>query len=104
MVSGGGRVVSPFMKPLTPTFQPLIGHYEPSAEQLADGRFLVVEDEKTSPFSLVSISAGGGCSSTPLMPPAQAGEPSWQLNDLVALRLDSAGYVYASTDNGNRSG
>ena len=37
-------------------FLPLTGLYEPSAIQgLADGRFLVVEDEKEHPFSLVTI-------------------------------------------------
>ena len=54
-------------------FQTLTGLYEPSAiQQLADGRFLVVEDEKSHPFSLVTISAAGGVSSTPLLPPDAA--------------------------------
>jgi len=35
------------------TFLPLTGLYEPSAiQQLSNGRFLVVEDEKEHPFSL----------------------------------------------------
>ena len=43
-----------------PTFQPLTGIYEPSGiQQLPDGRFLVVEDEKQHPFSLVTIGAAG---------------------------------------------
>ena len=38
-----------------PIFQPLTGIYEPSAvQQLPDGRFLVVEDEKQHPFSVFS--------------------------------------------------
>ena len=50
-------------------FLPLTGLYEPSAIQgLADGRFLVVEDEKEHPFSLVTIGPNGSVSSTPLSP------------------------------------
>jgi len=78
-------------------FQPLTGLYEPSAiQQLADGRFLVVEDEKSHPFSLVTISAAGGVSSTPLLPPA-GDDATWKLDDLEALALDRAGVVYALT-------
>lgn len=79
-------------------FQPLTGLYEPSAiQQLPDGRFLVVEDEKKYPFSLVTISAAGGVSSTPLLPPEQGDDAVWKLDDLEALALDRAGYVYALT-------
>ena len=78
-------------------FQPLTGLYEPSSiQQLADGRFLVVEDEKRHPFSLVTISAAGEVSSTPLLPPA-GDDAAWKLDDLEALALDRAGYVYALT-------
>jgi hypothetical protein len=78
-------------------FQPLTGLYEPSSiQQLADGRFLVVEDEKSHPFSLVTISAAGDVSSTPLLPPA-GDDAAWKLDDLEALALDRAGYVYALT-------
>jgi len=78
-------------------FQPLTGLYEPSSiQQLADGRFLVVEDEKSHPFSLVTISAAGDVSSTPLLPPA-GNDAAWKLDDLEALALDRAGYVYALT-------
>ena len=81
-----------------PMFQPLTGLYEPSAiQQLADGRFLVVEDEKNHPFSLVTISAAGDVSSTPLLPPEQGDDAVWKLDDLEALALDRAGYVYALT-------
>lgn len=79
-------------------FQPLIGLYEPSAiQQLADGRFLVVGDEKKYPFSLVTIGAAGGVSSTPLLPPEQGDDAVWKLDDLEALALDPEGYVYALT-------
>lgn len=41
-------------------FLALTGLYEPSAiQQLADGRFLVVEDEKQHPISLLTISPSG---------------------------------------------
>lgn len=79
-------------------FQPLSDIYEPSAiQQLADGRFLVVEDEKKHPFSLEAISAAG-VSSMPLLPPTEAGTgAAWKLNDLEALALDRLGYLYALT-------
>ena len=88
--------MSPKVKPI---FKPLTGLYEPSAiQQLADGRFLVVEDEKKHPFSLVRISGDGHVSSTPLLPPAApADEPAWKLDDLEGLALDRAGFVYAIT-------
>jgi hypothetical protein len=41
--------------------------YEPSAiQQLPDGRFLVVEDEKTHPLSLLAIRPDGATERTPL--------------------------------------
>ncbi len=51
-----------------PAFQPFTGIYEPSAiQQLPDGRFLVVEDEKSHPLSLVTIGADGSCGSKRLV-------------------------------------
>ena len=92
----------------TPAFLPLTGLYEPSAiQQLADGRFLVVEDEKQHSFSLVTISASGDVKSTPLSPGwFQSGNPVWKLDDLEGLALDGLGYLYAVTshsrdDDGN---
>ncbi len=81
------------------SFLPLTGLYEPSAiQQLADGRFLVVEDEKQHSFSLVSISSDGNVKSTPLGPGwFQSGNPFWKLNDLEGLALDNLGYLYAVT-------
>ncbi len=83
----------------TLTFQTLTGIYEPSAiQQLADGRFLVLEDEKQHPFSLVTISPAGSVSSTPLSPGSQAaGDALWKLDDLEAVALDRSGYIYAMT-------
>lgn len=83
----------------TMKFLDLTGVYEPSAiQQLPDGRFLVVEDEKQFPFSLVSIGQDGGVSSAPLHTgPSKAGETPLKLDDLEALALDPSGYVYALT-------
>jgi len=82
-----------------PTFLPLTGLYEPSAiQQLPDGRFLVVEDEKRHPFSLVTIDASGRVRRTSLSPGwFQSGDPFWKLNDLEGLALDASGYLYAVT-------
>lgn len=79
-------------------FQPLTGVYEPSAiQQLADGRFLVAEDEKEFPFSLVTINSAGVTNARPLLPPLQGDDAAWKLDDLEALALDRAGYIYALT-------
>ena len=80
-------------------FLDLSGVYEPSAiQQLPDGRFLVVEDEKQFPFSLVSIGLDGQVSSTPVSTgSSKTGEASLKLDDLEALALDPSGYVYALT-------
>jgi hypothetical protein len=84
--------------PLNTVFQPLTDLYEPSAiQQLADGRFLVVEDEQKYPFSLVTIDVAG-VRSAPLLPPVETDcSAAWKLDDLEALTLDQAGYVYALT-------
>jgi len=80
-------------------FLALTGIYEPSAiQQLADGRFLVVEDEKQHPFSLVTIHPDGGVSSTSLSPGLmEAGDAFWKLDDLEGVTLDRSGYIYATT-------
>ena len=50
-------------------FQPLTGIHEPSGiQQLADGRFLVVEDEEQHPFSVVTIDRDGAVITTALKP------------------------------------
>lgn len=83
----------------TMKFLDLSGVYEPSAiQQLPDGRFLVVEDEKQFPFSLVSIGLDGRVSSAPLSTEsANSGDASLKLDDLEALALDPSGCVYALT-------
>lgn len=84
-------------------FLALTGIYEPSAiQQLPDGRFLVVEDEKTQPFSLVTIHADGSVASSPL---ATTTPDFNELDDLEGLAMDSAGFIYAITSHSrNKSG
>lgn len=81
------------------SFRPLTGIYEPSAiQQLPDGRFLVVEDEKDYPFSLVWFDENGQVDSSPLnAETADFGAGLGKLDDLEALALDQAGQVYAIT-------
>lgn len=83
----------------TPEFRTLTGLHEPSAiQQLPDGRFLVLEDEKEHPFSLVAIGPDGAVASTPLRPgPQESAEAFRKLNDLEGIALDRAGQVYAIT-------
>ena len=80
-------------------FLPLTGLYEPSAiVQLADGRFLVVEDEKERPFSVLAISLQGSVESSPLTPGwFEGGDGFWKLDDLEGLALDRSGAIYAIT-------
>ncbi len=79
-----------------PSFQPLTGIYEPSAiQQLPDGRFLVVEDEKQHPFSLFTLGAEGQIDVQPVE--RETGETLGKLDDLEGLALDAAGNVYAIT-------
>ena len=82
-----------------PVFRPLAGLFEPSAiQQLPDGRFLVVEDEKDHSFSLVTLSANGDVSTKSLGPAwFHGGDPIWKLDDLEGLTLDGAGCLYAIT-------
>ncbi len=82
-----------------PAFRPLTGVYEPSAiQQLPDGRFLVLEDEKQHPFSLVTIGLDGGVGSAALTPEMQeAADAFWKLDDLEGVALASSGQIYATT-------
>ena len=82
-----------------PAFRPLTGIYEPSAiQQLPDGRFLVVEDEKDHPLSLVTLGADGSVESTALTAGLlQMFSSFWKLDDLEGLALDRAGFVYGIT-------
>lgn len=79
-------------------FRPLTGVYEPSAiQQLPDGRFLVVEDEKAHPFSLVTL-GDDEVSAVSLRPGLfEFDAEFWKLDDLEALALHSSGHIYAMT-------
>jgi hypothetical protein len=80
-------------------FLALTGIYEPSAiQQLPDGRFLVVEDEKTQPLSLVTIRADGSVMSSPLVTATPDAPPDFKkLDDLEGIAIDAAGFIYAIT-------
>jgi len=82
-----------------PAFRPLTGVYEPSAiQQLPDGRFLVVEDEKAHPFALVVVNADGTVAASPLTPGLlDFDDGFWKLDDLEGMTLDPSGRVYAIT-------
>ena len=90
----------------SPAFQSLTGIYEPSGIlQLPDGRFLVVEDEKHHPFSVVAIRPDGSVDSTELTPGLfQIFSDFWKLDDLEGLALDRAGFVYAITSHSREDG
>lgn len=77
-------------------FLPLTGIYEPSAiQQLPDGRFLVVEDEKQYPLSLLTIGRDGQIESRPVE--RETDDALGKLDDLEGLTLDAAGNIYAIT-------
>ena len=80
-------------------FRPLDGFYEPSGiQQLPDGRFLVVEDEKSHPFSVLTIDREGPIKRISLGPGLlELFSDFWQLDDLEGVTLDRAGFVYAIT-------
>lgn len=83
-------------------FLALNGIFEPSAiQQLADGRFLVVEDEKSQPLSLLTIRPDGTNSSTPLI--KSPDDDAMKLDDLEGVTADAAGFVYAITSHSRNS-
>jgi len=88
-----------------PTFQPLTGVFEPSGiQQLADGRFLVVEDEEQHALSLLRIT-GGHVSHTALSAPfwSWGNGDFWELDDLEGVTADRAGNIYAITSHSRDS-
>lgn len=85
--------------PAAPGFQPLTGVYEPSGiQQLADGRFIVIEDEEKHALSLLCI-AHGQVHRQPLEAPFWPWSMGdfWHLDDLEGVTADQAGYIYAIT-------
>ncbi len=85
------------------------GIYEPSGvHQLRDGRVLVVEDEPSHPFALLTFGSAGGIHSVQLTPNRMFGKngPYQQfrkLDDLEGVTVDSRGYVYAITSHSDAS-
>jgi hypothetical protein len=74
-------------------FSPLSGIFEPSGiQQLPDGRFLVIEDEKEFPFSVFALDPEGRMAGSPQ--PLSSPE---KLNDLEGLTLGPSGHLYAIT-------
>ena len=85
----------------SPLFRALDGLYEPSAiQQLADGRFLVLEDEKTHPFSLLTIGSDGAVTGSPVR---QKPQDLPKLNDLEGIALNQSGHIYAITSHSRDS-
>ena len=83
-------------------FLALTGLFEPSAiQQLPDGRFLVVEDEKAQPLSLLTIRLDGSTHSIPLLTDSEV--DALKLDDLEGIAADSAGFVYAVTSHSRNS-
>lgn len=80
-------------------FRPLDGLYEPSGiQQLPDGRLLVVEDEKSHPFSVLTLEPAGRLERVSLGPGLlELFSDFWRLDDLEGVTLDRAGWVYAIT-------
>lgn len=78
-------------------FIALNGIYEPSAiQQLPDGRFLVAEDEKEAPFSLLTLGPDGATAVEPLRIGGGEQDPG-KLDDLEGLAAGADGFVYAIT-------
>ncbi len=97
------RFLMPMTLPGILMFIALHGIYEPSAiQQLPDGRFLVAEDEKDFPFSVLAIHPDGTTTVESLTDDA-GGENPGKLDDLEGLTTDSAGFVYAITSHSRNS-
>jgi Family of unknown function (DUF5706)/Protein of unknown function (DUF3616) len=86
-----------------PQFRELTGVYEPSAvHQLADGRFIVVEDEERHPIDLLTLQEDGSFSAAAVFPKElfDKDDPAAdfrKLDDLEGLDVDDRGRVYALT-------
>ena len=82
--------------------------YEPSGvQQLADGRFLVVQDESAYPLDLFSLQTASSVVETPLHRRAIfSGPPTHRLlnnlEDLEGVASDDQGYIYAITSHSRK--
>ncbi len=71
-------------------------------QQLIDGRFLTVNDEKDHPFDILTLNDKGEFSVDPLYPQKQFSEKGQyqdfiKLDDLEGIDIDSLGYLYIIT-------
>ena len=71
-------------------------------QQLPDGRFLTVNDEKDHPFDILTLNDKGEFSVTPLYPQKQFEKDGEhddfrKLADLEGIDMDNQGYLYAVT-------
>ncbi len=72
--------------------------YEPSAaQQLPDGRLLIVEDEPTRALSIAEFSPDGSLQENPLLSVFLLTSFKTRLNDLEGVTMDANGYIYAIT-------
>ena len=82
-------------------FQQFSDIYEPSGVvQLSDGRLLVIEDEKDSPFSLLQLDKSNRLHRLPLSNKVlskNSTEIKITLDDLEGITIDDKGWVYAIT-------
>ncbi|MCP2039784.1 hypothetical protein L1281_000354 [Neisseria sp. HSC-16F19] len=72
--------------------------YEPSAaQQLADGRILVAEDEAKTVFSLLTVNADGSWQEDAAAAHSLRASLPQKLDDVEALAIDARGRLYAAT-------
>ncbi len=82
---------------------PLRGYFEPSGiVQLADGRLVLVEDEKGYPVSVLTFDGDGGFTGRTVKLKTLSGvlrgrTKVGRLDDLEAVTLGAGGYIYAIT-------
>ncbi len=72
--------------------------YGPSAaQQLTDGRLLIVEDEPTRALSIAEFGSDGNLQENPLLSIFLLTSFKTRLNDLEGIAIDSNGYIYIIT-------
>ncbi len=87
-------------------FQNFDDIYEPSGVvRLADGRMLIIEDEKEHPFSLLELSENDHLQRLPLSPLVRTAkkEKKIKLDDLEGVTVGDDGWVYAITSHSRNS-
>ena len=97
LVSNSGASVAAENRQELQGLRQFSANYEPSgAQQLADGRIVIVEDESSHALSVLTISDDGEMlpkSLTPMLAKSKLGK----LNDLEGVTADNEGYIYAIT-------